>query len=63
MATAIFRCPKCQKTFQVKFSAGKPLEKYCEECQVKAERVFKNIELNEVVSDDMLHIGQMMLYT
>lgn len=63
MAMAIFKCPKCGQELQIKFKAGKSIKPICEKCNEETYRIFKNIELNDVVSDDMLHIGQTMLYT
>ena len=66
MAVAKFICPICKKEYQIPFKAGKPIKPVCDNADCnnqELERIFNNIELNDVVSDEMLHIGQMMLYT
>lgn len=63
MAIGIFKCPNCGQSYKIQFKAGSPSKKICENCGTETVRDFKHIELNDVVSDDMLHIGQTMLYT
>ena len=64
MIKAKFICPKCNKTEVIKFNIGEaPQAPKCSECSIEMIREYKKIDLGDIVSDDMLHLGQKMLYS
>ncbi len=59
---ATFRCPKCGATKEVKFKTGeKPQPPKCN-CGDEMIRSFGKVQIGDVVSDEMLDLGQTMLY-
>lgn len=64
MIRAKFICPQCKKETVVKFNAGKtPETPECEDCKLEMIRQFGKINLGEITSDEMIHLGQKMLYS
>ena len=63
MTKAMFQCPKCQKTVTKKFNVGElPVPPKCE-CGEEMNRIFVKVQVGDVVSDDMIDLGQKMLYS
>jgi|LAHS01.1.fsa_nt_gb protein-arginine kinase activator protein McsA len=62
MSKATYVCPKCNKTIEQTFEVGKSTSPICPDCKIEMKRQFKNINLSDVVSDEMLHYGQTFLY-
>ena len=58
-----FVCPDCKKEITVKFSAGTiPETPRCNDCEREMIRQYGKINLGEVTSDEMIHLGQKMLF-
>lgn len=63
MAKAMFKCPQCKSVRSVRFKIGnEPKAPLCGKCNVKMKRQFVQIDIGEVVKDEMLELGQKMLY-
>ena len=63
MAKAIFKC-ECGEVKTVDFEIGKkPETPKCEKCGKEMKRQFGKVEVGDVVEDEMLHLGQTMLYS
>ncbi|MBQ2396703.1 MAG: hypothetical protein II304_06600 [Bacteroidales bacterium] len=63
MTKAMFQCPKCKKTINKKFNVGElPKPPKCE-CGEEMNRVFGKVQIGDVVSDEMIDLGQKMLYS
>lgn len=63
MAKAIFKC-ECGEVLKVDFKLGeKPEAPKCPKCGKTMTRQFGSIETGDVVDDEMLHLGQTMLYS
>lgn len=63
MIRAKFVCPDCKKEITVKFSAGTiPETPRCSDCEREMIRQYGKINLGEVTSDEMIHLGQKMLF-
>lgn len=63
MAIANYKCPKCGKIKTVEFKPGDILQDLICECGEKMKRQFKSVSVGTITSDEMTHIGQMMLYS
>lgn len=64
MPKAEFICPKCREKLRITFKAGeKPAPPKCIKCDAVMSRKYSGISLGDVVSDDMIEIGQRMLYS
>lgn len=63
MIRAKYICPDCKKETVTKFRVGKtPIVPKCSECQKDMTRQFGTISIGEVTSDEMIHLGQKMLF-
>lgn len=63
MIRAKYICPDCNKEVVVKFKAGEtPSVPKCESCKKDMTRQFGTINIGEVTSDEMIHLGQKMLF-
>lgn len=64
MSSAVFKCPECGKISKVDFKVGtQPKLPKCENCNIEMNRIFNKVQIGEVVSDDMINLGQKMLYS
>lgn len=64
MAKAIFKCNECNEVEEVNFNIGeKPQVPKCPKCGKDMKRKMGNVEMGDVVEDEMLHLGQTMLYS
>lgn len=64
MSKAIFVCPNCGSKENVMFRVGeKPAPMLCPNCGETMCREYKNVSLGDIVSDEMIEIGQKMLYS
>lgn len=61
LATATYKCPKCDKTKQVVFKPGFLIKVECEDCNEPMTREWKNVGVGTVVDDKQIQIDQMML--
>lgn len=63
MIKAIFECPECGAKTEIRFKTGqKPKSPNCDKCNKEMNRIFGKVQLGDVVSDEMLDLGQTMLY-
>lgn len=62
MRNSTFKCEKCgdEKIFNLENITCQPI---CSKCGGLLKRIYKNIKVGEIVSDEMIHIGQQMLYS
>lgn len=59
-----YKCNNCNKEIVVKFKVGKkPEQPVCENCNCAMNRIYKNISLGDITDDEMIHLGQKMLYS
>ena len=63
MTKALFQCPKCQKIISKTFKVGELPEPPKCECGEEMNRVFGKVQVGDVVSDEMIELGQKMLYS
>lgn len=64
MTNAIFKCPKCGKIEKQTFKVGtQPQPPICNNCNIEMKRSFGKVQVGEIVSDDMIYLGQKMLYS
>lgn len=63
MTKATFICPECKNKTEVRFRVGeKPKSPICEKCNKEMNRIFGKVQIGDVVSNEMLDLGQTMLY-
>lgn len=63
MTKAKYICPKCNKSIIVKFNVGELPETPKCECGTEMNRTFGKVQIGDVVSDEMIDLGQKMLYS
>lgn len=63
MIRAKYQCPVCKKEEVIKFKTGTiPEAPRCNNCEKEMIRQYGTINIGEVTSDEMIHLGQKMLY-
>jgi transcription elongation factor Elf1 len=63
MASAIFKCPKCNKEIIIYFKPGQHITNvFCDVDNTQMERQYGKVEVGDVVSDTMLFISDKMLH-
>lgn len=63
MCCTEFKCKECQEVEKVYFNTGDtPDSPKCKKCGNPMKRLFKKIEIGDVIDDEMLKISRMMTF-